>query len=199
MKPQQVPLNKRPSKEGKGITKKNDPCMSRKNITQYGLKGANEQIMFQLLPQLQEAYHKRKRKGTLKNNKPRKIFNYNDGMLQYRHDMCFLQRPSAYRNHIKFSKEDHWCLLLTMPCQHINEKKYSLINVENQKCLWQGGKMHLLGVNCGKFLFCSSHHHHGHSSLHEMKQNMKPNLLGIFMILGLTMSTSAKVQMPSVK
>ncbi len=48
--------------------------------------------------------------------------------------------------------------------------------------------MHLLGVNCGKILFCSSHHHHSHSSLHEMKQNMKPNLLGIFMILGLTIN-----------
>lgn len=50
-------------------------------------KKENEQIMFQLLPQLQEAYHKKKGKETLKNNKPRKTFNYNDGMPQYRNNV----------------------------------------------------------------------------------------------------------------
>ncbi len=51
-------------------------------------------------------------------------------------------------------------------------KKLLPIDVGNQKPLWQGEKMHTLGVDCGKFFFLHlSHHCYNHPTKWNNTQN----------------------------
>jgi hypothetical protein len=68
------------------------------------------------------------------------------------HSLQNRQHPFVYKRPIEPPKEDHQCILLIMPCYHIDEKNRPFVGVGNQKPLWQWEEMHLLGVDHGKVL-----------------------------------------------